>query len=411
VTRELSLSERLRGTLAGHIGREYLSNSAYFPVANILLELLREGPAKFFSSPDPYVLLLVGLFQAYWLGRWQFEDRPRPLAGNLIGPAVYTLIEGLFEGAGFFLAPHHIAYWLFALVIGLCQQARLGNDKDITRTLSVLAENLARTGILLAMYWLFESYANPADASLVQFFADPSHVYIAMVLTALGFVIGFAQLNAENHLAILRETATQLRRYSEWALGRELLSRAVQDAETLSLQRKDRTLVFADIRGFTAWSEQQAPEQVVEMLNAFYLAAENAVAGTPIIKTKFTADEVLLVFAGTRDGIDAARNLQQQTAPLLARYGLTAGIGVHTGPVVEGLLGSDLIKAYDVIGDSVNLAKRLCDSATGGEILVSEAAAQADAALVTAPTRELTVKGKARPVLARVITAPLHESR
>lgn len=110
-------------------------------------------------------------------------------------------------------------------------------------------------------------------------------------------------------------------------------------------QRKDRTLVFADIRGFPAWSEEQHPEQGVEMLNAFYLAAENAVAGTPLIKTKFTADEVLLVFAGTRDGIDAARNLQQQTAPLLARYGLAAGIGVHTGPVVEGLLGSDLIKA------------------------------------------------------------------
>lgn len=102
-------------------------------------------------------------------------------------------------------------------------------------------------------------------------------------------------------------------------------------------QRKDRTLVFADIRGFPAWSEEQHPEQGVEMLNAFYLAAENAVAGTPLIKTKFTADEVLLVFAGTRDGIDAARNLQQQTAPLLARYGLAAGIGVHTGPVVEGL--------------------------------------------------------------------------
>ena len=406
MTQELSLSERLRGTLARHIGQEYLSNSAYFPVANILLELLREGPAEFFLSPDPYVLILIGLIQAYWLGRWQFEDRPRPLAGNLIGPALYTLVEGLIEGARFFAAPHHIAYWLFALVIGLCQQARLGNDRDTIRTFSVLAENLARTGILLAMYWLFESYATPADASLAHFFADPSHVYIALVLTALGFVIGFAQLNAESYLAILRKTATQLRRYSEWALGRELLSRAVQDAETLSLQRKDRTLVFADIRGFTAWSEQQPPEQVVEMLNAFYLAAENAAAGMPLIKIKFTADEVLLVFAETREGIGAARNLQQQTAPLLARYGLAAGIGVHTGPVVEGLLGSDLIKAYDVIGDSVNLAKRLCDSAAGGEILISEAAAQADPSLATAPVRELTVKGKARPVRARVIVTP-----
>jgi class 3 adenylate cyclase len=74
-------------------------------------------------------------------------------------------------------------------------------------------------------------------------------------------------------------------------------------------------------------------------------------------------------------------------------------------------LGSDLIKAYDVTGDSVNLEKRLCDSVAGGEILVSEAAAQADAALATAPIRELTVKGKARPVLARVIAAPRHESR
>jgi len=74
---------------------------------------------------------------------------------------------------------------------------------------------------------------------------------------------------------------------------------------------------------------------------------------------------------------------------------------VHSGPTVEGLLGSPEVKLYDVIGDTVNVAKRLCDQAAGGEVLASiECAQAAGLALESAPRRTLRVKGKSEPLEA-----------
>jgi len=88
-----------------------------------------------------------------------------------------------------------------------------------------------------------------------------------------------------------------------------------------------------------------------------------------------------------------------QAQQALAPWGLGAGIGLHSGPVVEGLLGSAGIKGYDVIGDTVNTAKRIEGAAGAGEVLVSEPVRAAlGAALAVGARRELTVKGKEAPI-------------
>jgi class 3 adenylate cyclase len=84
---------------------------------------------------------------------------------------------------------------------------------------------------------------------------------------------------------------------------------------------------------------------------------------------------------------------------VLAEYGLTAGIGLHSGPTVEGLLGSPDVRLYDVIGDTVNVAKRLCDQALGGEVLLTVDCARGAGMDPSAlPSRTLSVKGKAEPI-------------
>ncbi len=404
MTHPSALQARLAGTRAGAVREEYLANSAYFPLANILFEWLSEGWSRFIRSPDPYTLLAAGLVQAWFLGSWRHAGRPRPFAGNLIGPAFYTLIEGVIDGMRFFQSPNHLAYWGVSLAIGAAQEVQFRSADARVRVAAILAENVARAAIIVLMYAIFEAAAKPEYATLEGFFSDASHSYITIALLALGLVIGVAQVTADGYLALLRATAAQLRRYSELAMGRHVLERAVEDEASLAPTRRDRAVVFLDIRGFTAWSERQSPEDVVRMLNAFYEATEAAVEPHGPIRIKYTADEALLVFAEAGPAVAAARALQGRLAAHLAPFGLAAGFGIHAGPVIEGLLGSESVKAFDVLGDTVNVAKRLCDAASGGEILVSEETAFSGAG--EQPVRELRVKGKAQPLRVRVLAAP-----
>jgi class 3 adenylate cyclase len=404
VTPPSALEERLAGTRAAAVREEYLSNSAYFPLANILFEWLREGWSAFVRSPDPYTLLATGFVQAWFLGSWKHAGRPKPFLGNLIGPAFYTAVEGAIEGPRFFEAPHHLAYWAFALAIGVAQELRLRSAGERVRVAATLAENVVRAAIIVVMYAIFEAMSNPRNATIAGFFADPSHGYVAASLLALGLVIGAAQVTADGYLALLRSTASQLKRYSELAMGRRVLERAVEDEASLVPTRRERAVVFLDIRGFTSWSERRSPEEVVRMLNGFYAATEEASAPCWPIRIKYTADEAMLVFAEPALALAAARAIRDALAPRLAPFGLAAGFGVHAGPVVEGLLGSESVQAFDVLGDTVNVAKRLCTAASGGEILVSEEIAAAGAG--DSQVRELTLKGKAQPLRVRVLAAP-----
>jgi class 3 adenylate cyclase len=194
----------------------------------------------------------------------------------------------------------------------------------------------------------------------------------------------------------------QLRQYSEWALGTGILNRAIDDATTLSLKRVDRAIVFLDIRGFTAWSEQQTPEAVVGMLNRFYAAAEVALDPVVPIKLKYTADEVMAVFADAQSAVRAGTQMLASTRDMLADMGLMAGAGVHVGPVVEGVLGAQGAKAYDFIGDTVNTAQRLCDAAAPGELLASMQVC-AEAGIAPGTTRDVVAKGKREPLKAAVV--------
>jgi class 3 adenylate cyclase len=80
----------------------------------------------------------------------------------------------------------------------------------------------------------------------------------------------------------------------------------------------------------------------------------------------------MAVFIDPDETVTAALALRQQARDLLQQQGLDVGIGIHTGPLVEGLLGSPQLKFYDVIGDTVNTASRIERWAAPGEVWVSE---------------------------------------
>ena len=198
----------------------------------------------------------------------------------------------------------------------------------------------------------------------------------------------------------LRRVSAQLKTYSEWLLGADLLGRVLSDPDALSLTRRERTVVFMDIRNFTGWSEQRTPEEVVAMLNRYYTVAEVIAKQHNAIKLKFAADEVMAIFPDAQRAANSALQLRKELLRLLDDYNLGAGIGLNTGRLVEGLLGSKDVKFYDVIGDTVNTAKRIEAAAAKAEILVSGTTRQAlgenDASF--GPERQIEAKGKGAPV-------------
>lgn len=391
------IDARLHGTRTQHIWHEFLTNTAHFPIADILLESL-QGDLSL-SSSTIYVLLVSSLIQAYFLGTWQYHGHPRPLLGNLIAPTLYTVSEFSVHGISFLIEPQHISFWAFALCIGILQHIRHIFHHKLTSYL-VIIESLVRANISVFIYWIFEIEDNPLNAIPSEFLASHEHLVLILSVNFIGLMMGIATANAESYLRILRETGSQLRRYSEWTLGKQILTQAMIDNNSLSLTRRERTVLFMDIRGFTKWSEAQPPEKVVEMLNDFYATAETCWEHSDVIKVKFTGDEIMIVFQTMFSAVETAQQLHHVTHPLLANYNLSAGIGIHAGPLVEGLLGSPQVKAYDIIGDTVNTTKRICDHAAGGEMLISDYIYQN---LPNQPNvgnqRSIQVKGKAAALL------------
>jgi class 3 adenylate cyclase len=196
-----------------------------------------------------------------------------------------------------------------------------------------------------------------------------------------------------------KRMSDQLRKYTEWLFGRNLFAQAVAEPESLGLQRQERTVLFADIRGFTAWSEPRPPEEVVQMLNRYFEAAEQVWAHSSVIKTEYTGDEIMGVFPALGEATAVALALQKDLGALLRPLKMDLGVGIHAGPVIEGLVGSVHVKEYCFVGDTVNTANRICSHAEPGEILMSRQAWSLEKdQLETGPPRHIEAKGKTEAI-------------
>ncbi|WP_322489481.1 adenylate/guanylate cyclase domain-containing protein [Chloroflexus sp.] len=401
------IERRLDGTFITRYFLELFGNSIHFALANILLESLLKYQDRYFLSFDPYVLLLSSLVQGYFLTTYGQQSAYYRFIGNLIAPLMYSMIEFLLEGPVFWEALNHQAYLLFGFLIGLVQYLQAINKHKQTNHILTIIENIFRTGIIFLMYYIFESKTNPSQTdTITAFFADASHQFIGLSLLFFGIAIGLANATSRHYLNLLRDITAKLKIFSEWLLGRDLLNVSLTQPERLHQHRQQRTIMFVDIRGFTQWSETRSPEEVVELLSHYYQVVEQIMHGHHVIKWKLSADETMAIFAQPLEAVRAAAEIQRQITPLLAPEQLGVGIGLHCGQVVEGLLGSDTIKFYDVIGDTVNTAKRIESAAGKGEILISEPLYQHIKTIWSSDSsREIHVKGKTHPLTVYSLTA------
>lgn len=389
------IDKRLHGSRQQYILAEFFTSTAYFPVINVLLEVLLEHSLSLFIGLDFYILLFACVAQSYFLGNQKYIGNPRPLLGNLIAPTLYTLVEMSFDGLAFFETPHHLIYWGFAIVTAITQTLQLHWQR--ISGFFIIFESISKANIILLMYWIYEMIDERKYNTTQEFFGDEGHLFLALTLNFIGLMMGIADRNNQIFLHLLRQTSEQFKRYSEWLLGKNILAMAIADPTSLSLNRHERSVLFMDIRGFTRWSESQPPEKVVEMINYYCEVAERCWEQSDAIKVKLTGDEIMIVFQTADNALAVAKKLRHEMKGLLSDYNLGVGIGVHVGPLVEGLIGSPKMKTYDILGDSVNTAKRLCDSAKSGEILISENVYS----ILHPPVKtqqSIQVKGKATPL-------------
>lgn len=178
----------------------------------------------------------------------------------------------------------------------------------------------------------------------------------------------------------LEATHAMFRRY----VAPAVVDRLPDNPDQLKLggHRQEITILFADIRGFTRFSEPLPPEELVDILNAYLTVGADAILEQEGTLDKFMGDAIMGIFnaplampdhalVAARAAVAMREGVMRLHDRLPRRLRLNFGIGIHTGEAVVGNVGTELQMNFTAIGDAVNLAKRLQENAKGGEILVS----------------------------------------
>ena len=190
--------------------------------------------------------------------------------------------------------------------------------------------------------------------------------------------------------------------------------------------RREMTVLFSDIRGFTSVSERGEPEAIVDTLNEYFTRMVEIVFAHHGTLDKFVGDMVMALFGAPLDDpqhadhavaaalemIDALAALNRKWAAE-GRPALDIGIGISTGPMIAGNIGSEAIMSYTVIGDAVNLGARLesLNKEYGTRIIISDATKDRLTGRYTLRSLgDVVVKGKTRPVAIFEVTPLTNEA-
>ncbi|MCD6311548.1 MAG: adenylate/guanylate cyclase domain-containing protein [Elusimicrobia bacterium] len=194
----------------------------------------------------------------------------------------------------------------------------------------------------------------------------------------------------------------------------QVVDELIKNPEMLNMKgKKERlTVFFSDIRGFTSMSEKMEPEDVVKILNEYLTEMTEIIFKYQGTLDKFIGDAIMAIWGAPKHfpnhaelAVRAAAEMQEKVKELCCRWEsegrkkIGIGMGINTGFVVIGNMGSASYSDYTVIGDNVNLAARLEENAPAGKILISESTYKEVKDIVKVRLlKPLSVKGKEKPV-------------
>jgi adenylate cyclase len=208
-----------------------------------------------------------------------------------------------------------------------------------------------------------------------------------------------AHLSLKRSTAEVKRLADQLgvrNRFIQSVFGRYMSDQVVEklldapDALSMGGELRTVTILMSDLRGFSSLSERLGPSDVISLLNEYLAAMTEVIYANGGTIDEFIGDAILVLFGAPlqREGdalraVTCAVEMQRAIETVNAKNGarglpnVEMGIGIHTGEVVVGNIGSERRAKYGVVGRSVNLASRIEAFTVGGQILVSDATLQA----------------------------------
>ena len=263
------------------------------------------------------------------------------------------------------------------------------------------------TGILAALVG--------TTATAASVYAFSKGVWLPLVAPVTAVALTFVGQLTWQYFVEGREKRQVKRLFSRY-VPKDVYEQLLADPDRAALGGKRRTMsvLFSDVRGFTAMSEKASPEEVVGQLNEYFSRMVEVLFAHHGTLDKFVGDMVMGLFGAPLDDPDHAEHAVQTALAMTraldalnqqwsaaGRPLLDIGIGISTGEMVAGNIGSSAIMSYTVIGDTVNLGARLesLNKEYGTRLIISEATRAAlKGQYDIRPLGEVIVKGKSRPV-------------
>jgi adenylate cyclase len=315
--------------------------------------------------------------------------------GEINGPEVHAnLVDAFLSGRSIVRAP----WWVNLALVGG----------------AALVVGIA--GALLNAWWTSAVVAAVAllfTWAAVALFARGT--WLPMTVPMLTLVFAFVGDLAWKYFVEGREKRQVKKLFSRY-VSKDIYEQLVANPSLAALggARRHMTVLFSDIRGFTTMSEKGSPEDVVSQLNELFTRMVAVVFAHRGTVDKFVGDMIMALYGAPLDDEDHAEHAVQTALAMIttlhqlnrewAEQGkpqLDIGIGINTGEMIAGNVGSDTIMSYTVIGDAVNLGARLesLNKDYGTRIIISEATrARLKGRYDIHPLGDVVVKGKSKPV-------------
>lgn len=357
--------------------------------AEVVIEVTEVNKADFFKDRSL-------IFGATAVGI--YDLRNTPLEANYPGPEIHLTVLANLLDKSFLKNWGNETLWIPWIILLLCLSIALLCSYFGVITSSLLFASLL--GFALLTDWiLFDHYG-----ILIKSFT----IYVSMTLTLL-VVQGFRYFTEERTKKELKNTFSK---YVSPAVVDELL----KDVDNLKLggRREHMTAFFSDVRGFTTISEKLTPEELSRVLNLYLTPMTEIVFKNKGTLDKYMGDALMAFFgAPVKDPLHAKnacrcalesieklyllqKEFKEQSLPYI-----DIGIGLNTGAMSVGNMGSNIVQNYTIMGDAVNLASRLegINKQYGTRIIISQFTyAEVKDSFTAREIDRVKVKGKTEPV-------------
>jgi class 3 adenylate cyclase len=373
-----------------------------------------EVPARAEVMLGPITVVAAVAVLLYGYAAWRYlgigRRRASPVAHALVG-AFVLLAEAMTAVA--LSRSWHLSWWewhvLMTLafgVIALATRAEYRRTRSLVATFRPIYRDatLARIdrwhGRALADIADLEARGEPIDGLIADLRGDGASVEEIDVLTAAAREV--------------RRVDELFRPYLPQHVAAQLLT--TPEVGRLGGETRTVTALFADLAGFTSFSEQQEPSEVISMLNTYWASVVPVIDASRGSIEHFAGDGVLVLFNAFVDQPDHPRLAATCALKILrATDAIATGerwprfrVGINTGPVAAGTVGAAGRRSFATIGDTTNLASRLMSAAEPGQVVIGPSTrAQLDAipTLHLTPLGAIPVKGKREAVEMWVLSA------